>query len=88
MASGRGLFGRCVRTPDFARTQLFSSLFGPLPGPETGLLSALGNELPEETHVLTEQETSLGRGARAESRRVREPRRTALPGGSQPWVLC
>ena len=31
----------------------------------------------------TKQETLLGRGARAESRRVREPRRTALPCGSQ-----
>ena len=39
----------------------------------------LGNELSEETHVLTEQEISLGKGAWAESRRVREPRRTALP---------
>ena len=29
--------------------------------------------------MLTEQEISLGKGAWAESRRVREPRRTALP---------
>ena len=53
---------------------------GPLPGPETGLLSkTLGNELSEETHVLTKQEILLGKGVQAESRRVREPRRTALP---------
>ena len=38
----------------------------------------LGNELSEKTHVLTKQEVLLGKGARAESRRVREPRRTAL----------
>ena len=38
-----------------------------------------GNELSEEIHMLTKRETLLGRGARAESSRVREPRRTALP---------
>ena len=32
--------------------------------------------------MLTKQETLLGRGAQMESRRVREPRRTALPHGS------
>ena len=47
----------------------------------------LRNELSEETQVLTKQETLLGRGARAESRRVKEPRRTVLPRGSQPRVL-
>ena len=60
---------------------------GPLPGPETGLLSTLGNELSEETHVLTKQEILLGKGTRVESSRVREPRRTALPHGSQSRVL-
>ena len=54
---------------------------GPLPGPQTGLLLTLGNELSEETHVLTKREILLGRGARLESRRVREPRSTALPRG-------
>ena len=39
----------------------------------------LGNELSEETHVLTKQKTLLGRGSRVESSRVREARRTALP---------
>ena len=38
----------------------------------------LRHELSEETHLPTKQETLLGRGARAESSRVREPRRTAL----------
>ena len=42
----------------------------------------LENELSEETHVLTKQKTLLGRGAGVESRRVREPRRTAVPHGS------
>ena len=61
---------------------------GPLPGPKTGLLDkTLGNELSKETHVLTEQETLLGKGTRVESSRVREPRRTALPHGSQSRVL-
>ena len=31
--------------------------------------------------MLTKQETLLGKGAWVESRRVREPRRTALPHG-------
>ena len=47
----------------------------------------LGNELSKETRVLTKQETLLGRGAQAESSRIREPRRTALPCGSQAQVL-
>ena len=47
----------------------------------------LGNELSEETHVLTKQETLLGKGTRVESSRVREPRRTALPRGSGSRVL-
>ena len=47
----------------------------------------LGNELSEETHVLIKQEILLGKGTQVESRRVREPRRTALPRGSQSWVL-
>ena len=38
----------------------------------------LRNELSEETHMLTKQGTLLGRGTWAESRWIREPRRTAL----------
>ena len=56
---------------------------GPFPGPELSSCLTLRNELSEETHVLTKQKTLLGRGTRAESSRVREPRRTALPCGSQ-----
>ena len=51
-----------------------------------GSCLTLGNELSEETHVLTKQETLLGRGAQVESRKVRELRRTALPRGSQSQV--
>ena len=55
--------------------------------PKLGSCLTLRNELSEETYVLTKQEISLGKGARAESRRVREPRRTALPRGWQSQVL-
>ena len=56
-----------------------------------GSCLTLGNELSNEAHVLTKQETLKVWDTRAESRRVREPRRTALPRGSQsrvlwPWV--
>ena len=55
----------------------------PFQGPKLGSCLTLGNELSEETHVLTEQEILLGKDTWVESRRVREPRRTALPHGSQ-----
>ena len=51
----------------------------PFQGPKLGSCLTLGNKLSEETHVLTKQEILLGKGARVESSRVREPRRTALP---------
>ena len=47
-----------------------------------GSCLTLGNELSEETHVLRKQEILLGRGTQAESSRVRETGRTALPRGS------
>ena len=56
-------------------------------GPRMGSCLTLGNKLPEEIHVLTKQETLLGRGAWAESRRLREPRRTALHHGHRDWHL-
>ena len=37
--------------------------------------------------MLTKQEILLGKGTQVESTRVREPRRTALPCGSQSQVL-
>ena len=39
--------------------------------------------LGNETYVLKKQEILLGKGAWADSSRVREPRRTALPRGSK-----
>ena len=59
----------------------------PFQGPKLGSCLTLGNELSEETHVLTKQEILLGKGTQVESSRVREPRRTALPRGSQSRVL-
>ena len=52
-------------------------------GPKLGSCLTFGNELSEETHVLTKQEILLGKGTQVESSRVRKPRRTALPRGSQ-----
>ena len=60
---------------------------GPLPGPELGYCLTLGNELSEETYVLTKQKIILGKDARVDSRRVRGPRRTALSHSLQSWVL-
>ena len=48
-------------------------------GPKLGSCLTLGNELSEETHVLTKQEILLRPGSRVENSRVREPRRPALP---------
>ena len=53
----------------------------PFQGSKLGSCLTLRNELSEETHVLTKQETLLGKGAWVESRRVREPRRAALSHG-------
>ena len=47
-------------------------------GPKLGSCLTLGNELSEETHMLTKQEILLGKDTQVESSRVREPRRTAL----------
>ena len=59
----------------------------PFQGPKLGFCLTLGNELSEETHVLTKHEILLWKGAWGESSRVRESRRTALPCGSQSQVL-
>ena len=59
----------------------------PLPGFATGLMSNTRNELSKETRKLTKQETLLERGARAENRSIRAPRRTALPRGLKARVL-
>ena len=57
--------------------------WAPFQGPKRGSCLTLRNELSKETHVLTKQETLLGMGAQAENSGVREPRRTAVPRGSQ-----
>ena len=59
----------------------------PFQGPKLGSCLTPGNELSEETHVLTKQEILSGKGTRVESSRVREPRRTALSHGLQSRVL-
>ena len=59
----------------------------PFQGLKLGSCLTLGNELSKETHVLTKQVILLGKGAWEESNMVREPRRTALPCGSQSLVL-
>ena len=59
----------------------------PFQGPKLGSCLMLGNELCEETHLLTKQEILLGKGTWVESRRVRQPRRTALSHGLQSLVL-
>ena len=59
----------------------------PFQGPRVGFCLTLGNGLSEETHVLGEQKALLGRGTRAERSGLKEPRRTALPRGSQSLVL-
>ena len=59
----------------------------PFQGPKLGSCLTLGNELSEETHVLTKREILLGKGSQVESSRVWEPRRTALSHGFQSWVL-
>ena len=43
----------------------------PFQGLKLGSCLTLGNELSEETHVLTKQETLLGKSTRVESRKVR-----------------
>ena len=48
----------------------------PFQGPKVGSCLTLRSELSEETHMLIKQEILLGKGARVESRRVREPRRS------------
>ena len=61
-----------------ARVDICCRKADPFQGPKLGSCLTLGNELSEETHVLTKQEILLGKGTRVESRRGREPRRTAL----------
>ena len=52
-------------------------------GPRSELLSNTRKELSEEKRMMTKEKSVLERGAQAESLRVRDPRRTVLPRGSQ-----
>ena len=65
-----------------ARVTICCKKGDPFQAPKLGSFLTLRSELSKETHVLTEQEILLGKGAQVESSRVREARRTALPHGS------
>ena len=67
--------------------ELYNRKGDPFQVPRLGSCLTLGNEVSKEIPMLTKQETLLGRGSWAESRSIREPRRTALPRGSQSQVL-
>ena len=56
-----------------ARVAICCRKADPFQGPKLGCCLTLGNELSEETHVLTKQEILLGKGTRVESSKVREP---------------
>ena len=56
---------------------------GILPRPKMVSCLTVRNKLSKETHVLTKK-ASLERSTQGENGEVREPRRTALPRGSQP----
>ena len=60
---------------------------GLLSGPETGLLSNTRKRVVQGDTSGGKARDFLGKGSRAGSCGVREPRRTALPGGSQSWGL-
>ena len=77
----------CLCNEDLTKPQKCCRKGDPFQGPRVGSCLTLRNELSKETQVLTKQETLLGKGAWAESSRVRETRRTALPRGSQSQVL-
>ena len=75
------------KSPPRARVAICCRKADPFQGPKLGYCLTLRNELSKETHVLTKQEILLGKGVQVESNRVREPRKTALPCGSQSWIL-
>ena len=58
---------------------------GPLPGPQTGLLSNTWKRIVRGDTCADKARDFIGKGPRVESRRVREPRRTALPCGLQSY---
>ena len=78
-----------IQSMEFSRPEYWSCYRkgDPFQGLKLGSCLTLRNELSEETHMLTKQEILLGKSVWVESSRVREPRRTALPCGSQSQVL-
>ena len=60
---------------------------GSLPGPKTGLLSNTQKLIVRGDTSAEKARDFIGKGTQVESRKVREPRRTVLPRGSQSWVL-
>ena len=60
---------------------------GPLPGPETRLLSNTQKWIVRGDTCADKARDFIGKGTRVENRRVREPRRTSLPRGSKSRVL-
>ena len=60
---------------------------GPLPGPENGLLSNTWKWIVLGDTCANKARGFIGKGTWVESRRVREPRRAALPRDLQSWVL-
>ena len=59
----------------------------PSQSPRVGFCVTLGNTLSKETHVLTKEETLLGRTVHGESRRISGSSGTALPCGLQFQVF-
>ena len=59
---------------------------GPCQGPKLGSCLTLGNEVSEETHAAKARDF-IGKGRPGGEQEVREPRRAALPRGSQSRVL-
>ena len=57
-----------------ARVAICCRKADPFQGPKLGSCLTLRNKLSEETHVLTKQETLLGKGTQVDSSRVRETR--------------
>ena len=58
----------------------------PFQGPKPGSCLTLGDELSKETRVHQARDF-IGKGTLVENSKVREPRRTALPRGSQGFMV-
>ena len=82
--SSRSLWRSCLAL-------IFSALLlqkgGHLPGPETGLLSNTRKWIVRGETCADKARDFIGKGHLGGEQEVREPGRTALLCGSQPWVL-